>query len=127
MELKYGNEFRKSCVDWVVNNSLTRPHLASSMSPTEFDSASATLSQLIMQHYDNQDVPNPNTDVFYELLSSGNLEGQNFAKYLVGKIIQLNSRGDEAEYVRLRTLLDSMTFPPSKGKTLKIFSMHCEI
>jgi len=28
MELKYGNEFHKSCVDWVVNNSLTRPHLA---------------------------------------------------------------------------------------------------
>jgi len=80
-----------------------------------------------MQHYDNQDVPNPNTDVFYELLSSGKLKGQNFAKYLVGKVIQLNSRGDEAEYVRLRTLLDSMTFSTDKRENIKISSTHCAL
>ena len=142
MEFKYGNNFHKLCVDWIVNNSLTRPYLAdmeikdtkyffidgynihkldensyqafvrmmyvevrdtayddkkekairkwtqtldpTSMSPIEFDSASATISQVIMQHYDNQDNPNPNFDLFYELLStsSGKIEGQNFVVYI---------------------------------------------
>ena len=39
----------------------------------------------------------------------------------MAKIIQLNSRGDEAEYVRLRTLLDSMTFDIEKGENVKDF------
>ena len=80
------------------------------------------LSQLIsMQFYDNSDDPNPNTEVFYELLSSGKFKGQNFAAYLVAKITQLNSRGDEAEYVRLRSLLDGMTFSTEQGDNLREF------
>ena len=100
------------------------PHDPNTIAPTEFDSVAATLSQLIMQFYGNSDAPNPNTgllEVFYELLSSGKFKGQNLAVYLVAKIIQLNSRGDEAEYVRLRTLLDSMTFDIEKGENVKDF------
>ena len=59
--------------------------------------------------------------MFYELPSSGQFKGQNLAVYLVAKIIQLNSRGDEAEYVRLRSLLDSMTFPTENGDNLRDF------
>ena len=67
--------------------------------------------------------PNPNSDLFYELLSSGKLKGQSCVVYVMEKIIQLNSRcdSDEAEYVRLRTLLDSMTFSTEKGETIKDF------
>ena len=39
----------------------------------------------------------------------------------MAKIIQLNSRGDEAEYVRLRSLLDSMTFSTEQGDNLRDF------
>ena len=93
-------------------------HDPNTIAPTEFDSAAATLSQLIMQFHDNSDAPNPNTgllEVFYELLSSGKFKGQNLAVYLVAKIIQLDSCGDEAEYIRLRSLLDSITFSTEQG------------
>ena len=39
----------------------------------------------------------------------------------MAKIIQLNSRGDEAEYIRLRSLLDSMTFSTENGDNLRDF------
>jgi len=61
--------------------------------------------------------------IFHEQLQvpSGKFKGQNFAKYLMAKITQLNSRGDEAEYVRLRTLLDSMPFDIEKGENIRDF------
>ena len=80
-----------------------------------------------MQLYDNSDEANVNFDIFHEELSSGKFKGRNFAKYLMAKFTQLNSRGDEAEYVRLRTLLDSMTFDIEKGKMLGTSFMHCEL
>ena len=70
-----------------------------SISPTEFDSAAVGLSQLTMQLHDNPDETNVNYDIFHDLLSSGKFKRQNFAKYLMAKIILLNSRGDEAEYL----------------------------
>ena len=39
----------------------------------------------------------------------------------MAKITSLNSRGDEAEYVRLRTLLDSMPFDIEKGGNIRDF------
>ena len=99
----------------------------SSISPTEFHSAVVGLSQLPMQQYDNSDRANVNFDIFHEEPSSGKFKGRNFAKYLMAKFTQLNSRGDEAEYVRLRTLLDSMTFDIEKGKMLGTSFMHCEL
>ncbi len=96
-------------------------HDETCITPTEFDSAAAAIAQAIMQFYDNLDAPNPNTEVFYELLSSGKFKGQNLALHLVAKIIQLNSRGDEAEYVRLRALLDGMTFSTEQGDNIRDF------
>ena len=96
-------------------------HDETCITPTEFDSAAAAIAQAIMQFYDNLDAPNPNTEVFHELLSSGKFKGQNLALHLVAKIIQLNSRGDEAEYVRLRALLDGMTFSTEQGDNIRDF------
>jgi len=62
-----------------------------SMSPTELHSAVVGLSQSVMQLYNNSDVANVNYDLFQEELSSGKFKGQNFAKYLMAKITQLNS------------------------------------
>ena len=74
-----------------------------------------------MQFYENPVASNPNLQVFHDLLSSGKFKGQNLAAYIVAKIIQLNSRGDEAEYIRLRSLLDSMTFSTENGDNLRDF------